>query len=1038
MYKKDFMQINENKKIIVMKQKLLNLRAFLLLMVLSLATAAWAEGWTRCTSVSDLTSGGTFIIGYEATANSGKIIPMKNVEGTATTSAAGYMASGNEIDMATIAETADYEFTIVASTTVDGAICIKAGDSFIGNTNTKNNLKLFAEESATTSFGVTVDANDVFALKIAANATYHTLQYNASSPRFAVYGGTQKNLVIYKKSTSGGETPVPTLSSIVVSGTPVKTSYFDGDAFDTTGLVVTGKYSDNSTAEITSGVTWAVTPKTLSVGTTSVSVVATVNGISSEAYTVNGLVVSAISDKTIADFIASEGGKCYLTGTVSNIANTTYGNFDLTDESGTIFIYGCLTPAGEAKKFAELDVVEGDKIKVLADEYKLYGEKDEAVNVVFIEEIAQEGPAKLTPTISASIPASLTVGTTVEYEVSYDGDGELSVNSSKTEVATAAISNKTLTVTPIAVGTTTITISSAETENYAAGSKSYTLKVEAPVVPAELPFSFDGGKADIETTNGMSQNGLGSDYSSSPKLKFDSTNDEVVINYNGTAKTLEYTIKGNGFSGGAFDVLESANGTDYTSLASHVDLASSNTEMNHLLKPESRYVKFIYTTKDAGNVALGAIKINNELAQPELAFEKDEYTFFVDATDASVKAVSKAGSTGAITYSSSDEGHLEVNDEGVITYMSVGEYTIKATIAETAQHKAGSATCTVKVLESADESGYVALVAEQKGKFYMAENSIEGTLKYFKTVEVNAVNGKVVNAQNISSYAWNVTIEGTAATVQNVNGDYLYVNAGNTTAGLSIDEKVLYCENGIFYDSELKTRGFAFNYNNGSTPRMASYNVDNYPAAKIFEFCDGYVRDITLAEDQEVKFGTICLDRTIEADDLAGATFYSIAGKKVNANDVVTSIVLEEETEGLIAGYPYIFAATANVVAAYTGDVEATAADSNNGLVGSLGGTDVAEGMYLITNNTVKKCGTGCKIGANRAYINMDDVPPYTATAGAKVIELAIEGETTGISNVEFDNSGIQESRIYNLAGQRVNASAKGMLIKNGKKYLVK
>lgn len=97
-------------------------------------------------------------------------------------------------------------------------------------------------------------------------------------------------------------------------------------------------------------------------------------------------VVSDIQDGTIADFIATGGKTCYLTGVVSNIQNTTYGNFDLTDESGTIYVYGCLTPAGESKKFADLGVSEGDKIKVLASTYEFYkGETHEAKNVIFVE-----------------------------------------------------------------------------------------------------------------------------------------------------------------------------------------------------------------------------------------------------------------------------------------------------------------------------------------------------------------------------------------------------------------------------------------------------------------------------------------------------------------------------------------------------------------------------------------------------------------------------------------------------------------------------
>ena len=101
-------------------------------------------------------------------------------------------------------------------------------------------------------------------------------------------------------------------------------------------------------------------------------------------------IVSEPQPGTIEDFIANEGGTCYLTGVVSNITNTTYGNFDLTDETGTIYVYGCLNAAGEAKKFAELGIEEGNKITVLASTYKLFNDKnkgdiDEAVNVVFVE-----------------------------------------------------------------------------------------------------------------------------------------------------------------------------------------------------------------------------------------------------------------------------------------------------------------------------------------------------------------------------------------------------------------------------------------------------------------------------------------------------------------------------------------------------------------------------------------------------------------------------------------------------------------------------
>ena len=185
-----------------------------------LCPASWSEltytapagggetgNWTRVTTVAELLAGGTFIIGYEATAKSGVIIPMANT-GSASTDATGYIYSGSSassggketIDISSVSETSNYEVTIVPSTSVSGAICIKLGANYLGNTNTKNNCQLFTEEAATTAFTPTVGDNDVFTLTIEANDSYNTLQYNAGSPRFAVYKATQKNVVIYKKN----------------------------------------------------------------------------------------------------------------------------------------------------------------------------------------------------------------------------------------------------------------------------------------------------------------------------------------------------------------------------------------------------------------------------------------------------------------------------------------------------------------------------------------------------------------------------------------------------------------------------------------------------------------------------------------------------------------------------------------------------------------------------------------------------------------------------------------------------------------------
>lgn len=85
--------------------------------------------------------------------------------------------------------------------------------------------------------------------------------------------------------------PAANLTSIAVSGTPTKTTYFDGEPFDPTGLVVTGTYDDGTQKEITDGIVWVKDPEILKLGTTSVEVMASVGNITSNIYTVEGITV---------------------------------------------------------------------------------------------------------------------------------------------------------------------------------------------------------------------------------------------------------------------------------------------------------------------------------------------------------------------------------------------------------------------------------------------------------------------------------------------------------------------------------------------------------------------------------------------------------------------------------------------------------------------------------------------------------------------------------------------------------------------------
>lgn len=185
-------------------------------------------------------------------------------------------------------------------------------------------------------------------------------------------------------------------------------------------------------------------------------------------------------DKTIADFIAAEGGACYLTGVVSNITGTTYGNYTLTDNSGSIVVYGTLNQAKEPKKFAELGVVAGDKIKVLATEYEFFNNTTpEAKNVEFVEFVER------VPRYAVTIASGITNGTvTVDYP--------------------QAVENQTVTIT--ATPASGYKVKSVSAKKTASGTaltvtdNKFDMPAEDVTVSAEFELSQDGGDGGEKTT----------------------------------------------------------------------------------------------------------------------------------------------------------------------------------------------------------------------------------------------------------------------------------------------------------------------------------------------------------------------------------------------------------------------------------------------------------------------------------------------------------------------------------------------------------
>ena len=75
--------------------------------------------------------------------------------------------------------------------------------------------------------------------------------------------------------------------------------------------------------------------------------------------------IAQVSTATCAEVIAGPDSKTYrVTGTVTSIVNTTYGNWYLKDNTGEVYIYGTLDSKGGTKNFSSWGLEVGDQITV--------------------------------------------------------------------------------------------------------------------------------------------------------------------------------------------------------------------------------------------------------------------------------------------------------------------------------------------------------------------------------------------------------------------------------------------------------------------------------------------------------------------------------------------------------------------------------------------------------------------------------------------------------------------------------------------------
>ena len=183
---------------------------------------------------------------------------------------------------------------------------------------------------------------------------------------------------------------------------------------------------------------------------------------------------------TVADFLAKAdtATEYTLTGKITRVVNTSYGNFDLTDATGTIYVYGLLTPDGKTQtQWDAAGLREGYTITIKG-KYSLYNESPQIKNATYISHVSAPYIEATTVTVEANeTTATIAVSANVAWSVSCDAawvtsytksgtnDGSITVTMAANELADDRVATFTLTGS----GAETVTVKLTQKGKPAAG-----------------------------------------------------------------------------------------------------------------------------------------------------------------------------------------------------------------------------------------------------------------------------------------------------------------------------------------------------------------------------------------------------------------------------------------------------------------------------------------------------------------------------------------------------------------------------------------
>ena len=369
-----------------------------------------------------------------------------------------------------------------------------------------------------------------------------------------------------------------------------------------------------------------------------------------------------------------------------------------------------------------------------------------------------------------------------------------------------------------------------------------------------------------------------------------------------------------------------------------------------------------------------------------------------------------------ITYESSDPNVVDVDEKGDIMLMATapGTATITASYAGNDTYAAASASYNISVIDPNIKQDVFDFTGDDDYGSGVEKTSEPSS---YVTEDKTWVSGNVTMVTS-GKYRW----------WKKTNALRFYGGSFTLTVpeGYHITSVVLSC-NTTYFNPNIGSYKDGKWIGNANSVKFSS--TESGKGKDLTTITVTYAPDATLTTAAS-SFATYSCDYAVD---------YSAAGLKayaVKLDEANNKVVYTEINGTVAAATPVLLqgeASTPYTLAPST--AKATTVDTD--LLMSDGSVVAADNLYygFATVNGIsgfKLVQNGVTIPAKKGYLKLTN-----AISDAKAF-YAFNGETTGINKAVSENNFDENAPRYNVSGQRVDKSFKGLVIINGKKYILK